>query len=85
MELTLYWNEIYLFCLLCQVMRSPIMKNTLREDCSSVETSCAQCWKSSRFSIFLVSSREIWLAQVWCWGKKDLHVEEEDYVLNNLI
>lgn len=35
MELTLCWNEINLFCLLCQVMRSPIMKNRLREDCSS--------------------------------------------------
>ena len=70
-------------CLLCQMI-STIKK---REDCSS--------WKQARHSVgkhqslvSLVYSRVIWSEPAWYGAKKkkkDLHLEEEDYVLNNLI
>ena len=68
-------------CLLCQMI-STIMK---REDCST--------WKQAGHSVgkhqsllSLVYSRVIWPEPAWYGAKKkDLHLEEEDYILNNLI
>lgn len=66
-------------------MRSPIMKNKLWEDCRSIWQQAEHSAGTHQGLVSLWFPAEKYGLRRYGVGKKDLQVEEEDYILNNLI